>query len=269
MGTACRQRVSIKSRRLVSYEHRHLAAISYEVTVLNADAQIVIVSEMRNEHEDRLRKGDPRLHQTLKGKVLLPLLNSSQGQRVILGHKTEHSNLKLVCGIDHFIETAGHDSVSRKSSEDEGQVVFSCQGQSGRPIKIIKFMAYHTSQALSAEELCDAVGQTLDLAKTCGFDDLLKKQRVLLDDFWQRSDVHIEGDPDHPRHRAGDLQQAMRLTFQIFQASIRLEGVGIPAKGLTGQAYDGNYFWDIEVYVLPFLIYTYPQVARNLPGVQV
>jgi hypothetical protein len=40
--------------------------------------------------------------------------------------------------------------------------------------------------------------------------------------------------------------------------------VGIPAKGLTGQAYDGNYSWDIEVYVLPFLIYTYPQVARNL-----
>ncbi len=114
-------------------------------------------------------------------------------------------------------------------------------------------------------ELCDAVGQTLDLAKACGFEDLLKKQRVLLDDFWQRSDVHIEGDPDHPQHRAGELQQAMRFNlFQIFQASIRLEGVGIPAKGLTGQAYDGNYFWDIEVYVLPFLIYTYPQIARNL-----
>jgi alpha,alpha-trehalose phosphorylase len=77
--------------------------------------------------------------------------------------------------------------------------------------------------------------------------------------------VQIEGDPDHPQHRAGELQQAMRFNlFQIFQASIRLEGVGIPAKGLTGQAYDGNYFWDIEVYVLPCLIYTYPQVARNL-----
>ncbi len=259
------KRVSIKSRRLVSYEHRHLAAISYEVTVLTDDAQVVIASEMRNVHEDRLRKGDPRLYQSLKGKVLLPLLNSSQDQRVILGHKTEHSNLKMVCGIDHFIETAGHYSVSSESSEDEGKVVFSCQGQSGRALKVTKFIAYHTSQALSIEELGDAVGKTLDLAKACGFEDLLKKQRVLLEDFWQRSDVQIEGDPDHPQHRAGELQQAMRFNlFQIFQASIRLEGVGIPAKGLTGQAYDGNYFWDIEVYVLPFLIYTYPQVARNL-----
>ena len=37
--------------------------------------------------------------------------------------------------------------------------------------------------------------------------------------------------------------------FHIFQASIHLEGIGIPAKGLTGQAYDGNYFWDTEIYV--------------------
>ena len=79
------KRVNIKSRRLVSYEYRHMAAISYEVTVLNADAQVVIASEIRNKHEDRLRKGDPRLHQNLKGKVLLPLRNSSQDQRVLLG----------------------------------------------------------------------------------------------------------------------------------------------------------------------------------------
>jgi alpha,alpha-trehalose phosphorylase len=259
------KRVSIKSRRLVSYEHRHLAAISYEVTILNADARVVISSEMRNNPDDCLRKGDPRLGQTLKSKVLLPLLNSSRDQRVILGHKTELSNLKKVCGIDHLVEAAGHYSVNRESSEDEGKVVFSCQGQSGQAIKVTKFMAYHTSQALATEELGAAVGQTLDLAKACGFEDLLQKQRLQLDDFWQRSDVQIEGDPDQPQHRAGELQQAMRFNlFQIFQATIRLEGVGIPAKGLTGQAYDGNYFWDTEVYLLPFLIYNYPQVARNL-----
>ncbi len=43
-----------------------------------------------------------------------------------------------------------------------------------------------------------------------------------------------------------------------------MEENGIPAKGLTGQAYDGNYFWDTEMYLLPFLIYTAPQIARNL-----
>ena len=40
--------------------------------------------------------------------------------------------------------------------------------------------------------------------------------------------------------------------------------MGVPAKGLTGHGYEGHYFWDTEIYVLPFLIYTSPHVARNL-----
>jgi len=38
----------------------------------------------------------------------------------------------------------------------------------------------------------------------------------------------------------------------------------VPAKGVTGRAYEGHYFWDTEIYVLPFLIYTSPQIAKNL-----
>jgi alpha,alpha-trehalose phosphorylase len=33
---------------------------------------------------------------------------------------------------------------------------------------------------------------------------------------------------------------------------------------LTSQTYDGHYFWDMEMYVLPFLIYTSPRLARNV-----
>jgi len=60
-------------------------------------------------------------------------------------------------------------------------------------------------------------------------------------------------------------QQAVRWNlYQVAQASWRAEGAGVPAKGLTGQAYEGHYFWDTEVYVLPFLSYTQPGIARNL-----
>jgi len=52
--------------------------------------------------------------------------------------------------------------------------------------------------------------------------------------------------------------------FQLCQASARAETTGIPAKGLSGQAYEGHYFWDTEIYVLPFLTYTEPRIARNL-----
>ena len=43
----------------------------------------------------------------------------------------------------------------------------------------------------------------------------------------------------------------------------RGEGLGVPAKGVTGHGYEGHYFWDTEVYVLPFLIHTNPEWARQ------
>ncbi|MDD5205432.1 MAG: beta-phosphoglucomutase family hydrolase, partial [Desulfobacterales bacterium] len=78
-----------------------------------------------------------------------------------------------------------------------------------------------------------------------------------VDDFWQRSDVRITGDLR--------VQQSLRWNlFQLLQASARVEGAGIGARGLTGQTYEGHYFWDTEVYLLPFLIYTAPRIAGNL-----
>jgi alpha,alpha-trehalose phosphorylase len=51
--------------------------------------------------------------------------------------------------------------------------------------------------------------------------------------------------------------------LQLAQAAARADGLGIPAKGLTGSGYSGHYFWDTEIYVLPFLSYTTPLFARN------
>ena len=62
-----------------------------------------------------------------------------------------------------------------------------------------------------------------------------------------------------------EIQQAIRFNlFHILQASARAEDTGVSAKGLTGQAYEGHYFWDTEIYLLPFLIYTSPRIAKNL-----
>ena len=76
--------------------------------------------------------------------------------------------------------------------------------------------------------------------------------------FWAHADVEIES--EDPR-----MQQVVRWNlFQLLQASGRSEGHGIAARGLTGQTYEGHYFWDMEVYILPFLIYQEPRIARNL-----
>src|SRR5215471_15693594 len=87
-----------------------------------------------------------------------------------------------------------------------------------------------------------------------------------MDDFWRRSDVWVRDiSEDRMKRTTVEIQQAIRFNlFHIMQAAARAEDTGVPAKGLTGQAYEGHYFWDTEIYLLPFLTYTFPRIARNL-----
>ena len=251
------KRVSIKSRRFVSLEHRHLAAISYEVTLLNAVAPIVISSELLCERAAHAANTDPRGARGFTGRILHPRTRHVNERRVILGHTTKNSRMTLSCGMDHALETDNRYSCEGKVSEDTGKIVFSIDARPGVPVRLTKYITYHTSRSAPLEELDERSHRTLGRAVASGFDRLLAGHRSHVDDFWRRSDVVVEGNPS--------IQQAIRFNlFQILQSVGRAEGVGLPAKGLTGQGYEGHYFWDAEIYVLPFLIYTSPRIARNL-----
>jgi alpha,alpha-trehalose phosphorylase len=106
----------------------------------------------------------------------------------------------------------------------------------------------------------------MDRVLTQGFHQLLTSQEQYMEEFWRRSDVRIKDISEHRAKRSTvEIQQAIRFNlFHILQASARAEQAGVPAKGLTGQAYEGHYFWDTEIYLLPFLTYTSPRIARNL-----
>jgi alpha,alpha-trehalose phosphorylase len=70
---------------------------------------------------------------------------------------------------------------------------------------------------------------------------------------------------DRTNRTTVETQQAIRFNlFHILQASARADETGVAAKGVTGLAYEGHYFWDTEIYVLPFLTYTSPSIAKNL-----
>src|ERR1044072_7758143 len=106
----------------------------------------------------------------------------------------------------------------------------------------------------------------LDRVVHQGFQPLLTAQEQYMEDFWRRSDVRVKDiREDRTKRSTVEIQQAIRFNlFHILQASARAEDTGVPAKGLTGQAYEGHYFWDTEMCLLPFLTYTSPRVARNL-----
>ena len=265
--TPAGKQVLITSRRLISFANRHVAAISYRVTLLNAAASLVISSEMAaNEPSAPINGDDPRQTKVFSGRVLHQRASYSKDRRIVLCHATEKSRLILTCATDNAIETSCPHAYKAVHTGDFGQVAFTIEAPAGCPIQLTKYIAYHTSHTASAEELCGRAEWTLDRVMNQGFEQLLASQEQYLDDFWRRSDVQVRDvREDRTKRSTVEIQQAIRFNlFHILQASALAEDTGVPAKGLTGQAYEGHYFWDTEIYLLPFLTYSSPRIARNL-----
>src|SRR5690242_1851990 len=118
------KQVSITSRRLVSFVDRHVAAISYQVTVLNADAAVVIASEMvANEPLTHTNADDPRLARAFPNWVLHHQRGYSIDRRVVLCHATRESRLTLVSATDHRLDADCTQDHKTTQTEDFGQVV--------------------------------------------------------------------------------------------------------------------------------------------------
>jgi alpha,alpha-trehalose phosphorylase len=265
--TPAGKQVLIASRRLVSFANRHVAAISYCVTLLNAPASVVISSEMKaDEPSVFTNANDPRQTRVFAGRVLHYRTSYAKDRRIVLCHATEKSRLMLACATDHALETSCPHAHKVSHTEDFGQIAFTIDARPGCPIDLTKFMVYHTSGTASAEELCGRAEWTMDRMATQGFQQLLLSQEQYMEDYWRRGDVRVRDVREERTKRSTvEIQQAIRFNlFHILQASARAEDAGVPAKGLTGQAYEGHYFWDTEIYLLPFLIYTSPRIAKNL-----
>jgi alpha,alpha-trehalose phosphorylase len=251
------KRIRIRSRRLVSFELKQIAAVCYEVTLLNADAPIVISSELVYQEETRPVDGDPRGSRAFAERVLLPQSLQASEAKAILTSMTRTSRMTLACGMDHQVEADGSYVINNQSRSERGRVIVSANGIAGQTIRLTKLLSYHVSTHACVDELAERADRSLERARTMGFEGLAAGQQVCLDKFWARADVEVRGDDE--------IQQVTRFNlFHIYQACARADGMGMPAKGLTGHGYEGQYFWDTEIYVLPFLIYTSPHLARKL-----
>jgi alpha,alpha-trehalose phosphorylase len=240
--------------------------LTFEVTLLDDDAPVVISSQLLNrqdgedEYQGALRRSsdevDPRKAERIDRRVLQPRVHRRDDDRLLFGYQTTSSKMTLACGVDHTLETENHFSQDVEVSEDKGTLVYRIDARQGQPIKLTKVAVYHSSRGVPVVELVDRCCRTLDRVAEAGADRQFDEQRAWMDDYWARCDVEVDG---HPH-----IQQAVRWNlFQIAQAVARAEGLGVPAKGVSGSGYGGHYFWDTEIYVLPFLTYSYASLARN------
>ncbi|MEU1299666.1 glycoside hydrolase family 65 protein [Streptomyces shenzhenensis] len=125
----------------------------------------------------------------------------------------------------------------------------------GRTVRVDKTVALHTSHDLAIGDPLRAATDRVGAA--AGFDELLAGHRTAWDQLWTRTGLDVPG-------RAGHI---LRLhLFHVLQTlsphTADLD-VGVPARGLHGEAYRGHVFWD-ELFVLPYLNLHFPEVSRAL-----
>lgn len=87
------------------------------------------------------------------------------------------------------------------------------------------------------------------------FPDALHANHEAWQALWKRADIQIDGDAEAQRHIRFCL-------FHLLAAGPRGEAGCVPVKLLTGQYYQGNTFYDTDLYIVPFYTFVVPQIAR-------
>lgn len=264
--TPAGKRVRIDTSRMVSFTDRSIALFEVEVELLDGNAPVVISSQIVNRQDggseyrtpdDNPAGFDPRRANGFAWRVLEPQLNHAAGNRMALGFRAANSGMTIGVAVDHYFETENPYGVASTTEPDRGKAVYTVEAQPGKPIRLRKAVAYHVSRSVPARELVDRCRRNLDRVRDLGFEHFQRLQREWLDDYWADADVVVEGQPA--------IQQAVRwCLFQLAQNAARSDQLGVAAKGVSGSGYEGHYFWDTEIYLVPFLIYTMPNVARNV-----
>ena len=250
-----RRSVRVTSVRFVSFTHRSIMGIIYEVESLDARVNVVVQSELVANEALPTGIADPRI----AGAIEAPLVSEAHLSHETTGlliHRTRQSQLLMAVAMDHAITGTPKLRIETESWPDAGRVVASDVLEPGQKLRIVKLTSYGWSHDRTKPAMHDQVAAGLLAARTAGCEALLAEQRAYLDDFWSTGDIELEGDPE--------LQQAVRFAlYQVLSAGARAEGRAIPAKGLTGTGYDGHSFWDTDVYIVPVLTYTAPDAAAD------
>jgi alpha,alpha-trehalose phosphorylase len=251
------KRVRVVSRRLVSFGRKHVAAIEYAVTPLNFSGRLRLESTLDSAVSNLQAGDDPRVGSAITGPSLQPVSQevSAQGDRcsVLVLQRTRHSGFLLASGTESVVSGA---SDVRTTPLLDGHA-FEAEAEQGRTVILHKFIAYATSRDMAEEQVGPHARAELAHAREAGFEALAAEQAAYLADYWAQADVQIDGDDA--------LQQGVRFNqFHLLQSVGRDGRTNIAAKGVTGEGYEGHYFWDTEIYVFPFFLFSKPEIARAL-----
>ena len=150
--------VRISSTRLVSFTHRAVAAVLYEVEPLDRKTPVVVQSELVANEPVPDGEDDPRV----AGALRFPLraeLAAAHDVYAALVHSTKASGLTLAAAMDHIIDGPPGTEARSESLDDLARVTVTADIAPGCPLSLVKFLAYGWSSQRSVPAIRDQVAR--------------------------------------------------------------------------------------------------------------
>jgi trehalose/maltose hydrolase-like predicted phosphorylase len=240
--------LAVRQQRLVHMGDPHLAALRTAFTAEGFSGDLEVEAVLDG---GVTNAGVPR-YRELDGRHLTHVHTGDAGPDTVwLRCRTRTSDIRV--GLAARL-TADADVTARHTPSRAVQRL-SLALAPGRTATVDKTVALHTSHDPAISDPLDAAIDRVDA--TGGFDELLESHRTAWAQLWRRAELDVPGESG----------QILRLhLFHVLQTlSPHTAGldVGVPARGLHGEAYRGHVFWD-ELFVLPYLDLHFPEVSRAL-----
>ena len=249
-------RLAFEFRRFASMHDRHLVCTRTSIKLLDGEAKVGVVSgidgQQTNSGTQHFVEGERRIYD---GRILEYV------------SKTSESDLDFVVHVSHRYSVVGSDAVPTQAPRLERRQVLvdiAAPLRAGDELVIEKQARFHTSYDLKfqgIESLAAMREQVTAISQATAVDsyeDLLERSSAVWAGVWDSIDVRIDG---------RDFDQ-LAVRFAMYHMTIYTPNndarIGIAAKGLSGEGYKGHSFWDTEIFILPFLIMSQPEVARRL-----
>ena len=249
---------SLQSTRFVHMNSQHLAGIQWVLKPLNWSGKVEIKSAL----DGNVINNNVARYRQLNQKHLAPAGSGQFGEDgVYLQVNTVQSQLQMTQAMTTRVYNKAHRmATNRNTSQEEGYIaqLLDVEVVQNKEVEIEKIVAIYTSRdnAISAPTQ-DAINA---IRRSPRFEELMQGHISGWQRIWNRTDIQI-------RSQQPEDQLVLRLhIFHLMQVASKNaieRDVGIPSRGLHGEAYRGHILWD-ELFIFPFINFSIPEITREL-----
>jgi alpha,alpha-trehalose phosphorylase len=244
----------VRSRRLVPLDEPTLAWHELSIEPAEGQGEVEVELGLAANASSRTTHREPEALGRAWARFLHPVACWADRDSAGLAHVTGWSGRAVVC-TSTTTSTAAPEVVTAEADRIVRR--FRGPARAGRPLTVLQRAAWADGPVgLGTAALRTAASAAVGRWADVDLDAALVQQRAGLAAHWDVADVELVG--------AEDVERAVRFaTFQVLQATLANPGRAVPAKGLTGQGYEGHQLWDQEVYVGQALTLLAPGAARR------